>query len=298
MSIESEVPVLFVSRVVQTLRASLQERGFVELMTPLLRRHPGSALTPRLQLTDGDFLRDSPAYALRYNLQFASEIFEIGRCFRQGDHGSTHLREFTMLDLYWGGASLSQAATLASDLVSQFYRGEFKVLSVAEVIRQQWSIDLFNDPDAERELDTRLRGIYRVPGASYLELLDMYIRAEIQPLSEGCCNAVWDFPLEAEARAKRKDGTKCVADRMEFQINGMEVIQAYTDEVDLGAILARGVRQGDFELEDELMVEVLTGGLVPAQSSGFGIGIERLCMVCSGSVDIADFVASQPFTRL
>ena len=291
-----ENPIIFKARVMREFRSLLYAEGFVELSTPIIRRHRGSGLTPRMRLTDGWYLIDSPAFALRYNLQSAEKIFEIGPCFRLNDISATHLPEFTMLDLYWRGASLVDAVSLAERLVRLFYYGPVEGLSVAENIREKFGVDLFSSELGEQHLYQHLSAKYSAPDTSYLMLLDRYIKEEIEPLSKGRCLVVWDFPLQAEARARKKEGALCVADRVEFQIDGVEVIQAYTDEPDPFALVTRAEIQGDLEPEDQIMAELLEKDVVPSDSSGFGIGLERFCQVCLGVSDISQFMPSKPFS--
>src|SRR5262245_24503030 len=116
----SEAPILFKSRVMRECRRLLDADGFIEIVTPVLRLLEGGGLTPRLRLEDGRYLRESPAYALRFNLTFAEKIFEIGPCFRVDAVDATHLPEFSMLDLYWRDASLAQVVSLGERLVRLF----------------------------------------------------------------------------------------------------------------------------------------------------------------------------------
>jgi lysyl-tRNA synthetase, class II len=273
----------------------LHGEGFLEFSTPVIRRHPGSELTPRIELKDGRFLRDSPAFGLRYNLRYSDRIFEIGPCFRREDVSATHLPEFTMLDLYWRGAAMVDAVNLARKLISKFYDKPIVDLSFAEHVMEEFSVDLASDELGEQVLEGELRRIYKDNKATYLELLDQYVKERIEPLSSNRCCIVWDFPLSAEARARRKEGAACIADRVEFQIEGMEVVHAYRDENDPSLLVSRAEELDDLEPEDRIMSELLASNIVPADTSGFGIGIERFCQACLKLTDIHDLITSKPF---
>jgi lysyl-tRNA synthetase class 2 len=292
----SENPILFKARVMREFRTLLHEEGFVELMTPVVRRHCGGGLTPRVRLEDGRYLRESSAFALRYNLRLAEKIFEFGPCFRQDVLDATHLPEFTMLDLYWGGASIQDAVSLAERLVQLFYHGPIERLSVAGLIRDKLGIDLITDELGEQRLLQYLSMTSSSLGSSFLKLFDRFVREEIEPLSKGCCLIASDFPSVAEARAKKTEGTLCIADRVEFQIDGVEVIHAYADEPDPSALLARAEWSGSLEPEDRVMADLLEKELVPSESAGFGVGLERFCQVCLLDSDISDFMASKLFS--
>lgn len=289
-----ESPVLFKSQVIHEFRQFLHGEGFLEFSTPVIRRQPGSELTQRIELKDGRSLRDSPAFGLRYNLRYSDQIFEIGPCFRR-EVSATHLPEFTMLDLYWRGAAMIDAVNLARKLISRFYQKPIIDFSFAEHALEEFSVDLANDELGEQFLEDELRKLYKDNKATYLDLLDQYIKEHIEPLSTNRCCVVWDFPMSAEARARRKEGTACIADRVEFQIEGMEVVHAYRDENDPSLLVSRAKELDDLEPEDEIMSELLASNIVPADTSGFGIGIERFCQACLQLTDIHDLTTSKPF---
>lgn len=294
-ALKTEVPVVFKAHVIREFRRLLCDRGFLEVSTPVIRRHEGGALTPRLRLSDGRLLRESPAFALRYNLRHVPKAFEIGVCFRPDPVDATHLQEFSMLDLYWRDAALDEVVPLAQDLVGLFYDGPIEHLSFAEHLKSELDVDMFGDPEGEMMLRARLAEMYVSADMPFPKLLDRYVKTEIEPLSKGKCLVVRDFPFVIESRAGRKAGARCVADRVEFQIDGVEVVHAYTDEPNPERLRTCGEAQGNFGPEDEVMCQLLASGEVPGESSGFGIGIERLCQVCTGAEDIGVFMASRPF---
>jgi lysyl-tRNA synthetase class 2 len=294
--VPTEDPILFKARVMREFRKLLDADGFIELETPILRLLQGGGLTPRLRLEDGRYLRESPAYALRLNLSLADKIFELGPCFRIDAIDATHLPEFTMLDLYWRNASLAQALSLAERLVRLFYRGPFEELSVASLLQDKLGIDLAEDEKSEERLLQYLNDKYYKPGYSKLKMFDTFVRREIEPLSMGRCLIVKDFPTLAEGRARRKSGTRFIAERAELQIDGVEIVHAYTDEPDPAALIEKAQQSGALEPEDHVMADLLRSGSVPGESAGFGVGVERFCQVCLGMSDISPFMTSKLFS--
>lgn len=289
-------PTLFRARVTRDFRKFLDDEGFIELSTPVIRQYEGDILRPRIRLEDGRYLRESAAFALRCNLHLAGRIFDLGPCFRPDTVDSTHLDEFTMLDLYWRGAALADTESLAVKLVQMFYKGSFERLSFAGLIQQVFGIDLYNDSKAETHLHERLCENYRNPGGNYVEMLDRYITENINPLSMGRCLIVDSFPMGIEVRAKKRNGAGCVAERLEFLIDGIEVVHAYADEPDPAVLSSSAKKYNSFGPEDEIMCRLMEEGSVPAESSGFGIGLERFCQVCLGGSDIRDFIPSRLFS--
>ncbi len=276
----------------QALRRLLLDAGFIEFMTTVFRKSHGTRLVPRLTMSDGDYLRDSPSLALRVCLTYHTKVFELGPCFRADAISNKQLREFTMLDLYWTEASFEDAVQLARRLVGAFYYGPVRRLSATQCVRDAFDIDLVHDPDSKGKLHAALQRQYADAVASFPALLNRFIQDEIEPRSKGRCLIVDEFPEGGEARAANKAGTCHVADRAEFIIDELEVVHVYTDEPDPDLAESRARAEDDFLPEDELMCALLRRGALPARSSGFGIGIERLCQVSTGIDDIREFVAA------
>lgn len=275
------------------LRSYLHSEGFIELPTPVVRRYDRHQFSSRLKLENGKYLRDSPAYGLRRNLQFFERVYEIAPCFRPDEPDETHLSEFLMLDLYSLNSNMEDAVVLAHKVLSLFYTGHTKQISVIERIKNQLDIDFYTDPSAERKFSEQL-GIKYTP-SSFLKLLEVYIKNNIEPQSKGCCLIATDFPDSLEFRAKRIGDTLGVSKRFEFLIDGIEVFHGYEDETDILKLQERANTLGQFEPEETIMAKLLESGNVPIQSAGFGFGIERLCQVCLNEPDIRKFAVSQEF---
>lgn len=290
-------PVIYKSTMMRRIRNLLDHEGYFEIMTPILRKFPGDADRPRLQLTDGRWLRESSAFALRYNLQFTPAVYEMGASFRPDELDATHLPEFTMLDLYKRDATIDEMLDLATRIVSEFYPGPIEVLSFGELIRKDLGIDLFSDEHSAMKLVGAFQEMYNDYEISPLWLIDRYITENVEPLSKNRCVVVTDFPLLPEVRAKRRPGTAAIVDRFEILIDAIEVVHGYTDEDDADRFEEQARRLNSFGPEDQLMCELMRSKTVPAASSGFGIGIERLCRTALGLDTIEVFRTARPFSR-
>lgn len=291
-----ESPVLFKALMMARIRNILAGEDFVEFQTPVLRKFPGDRDRPRLRLDDGRWLRESSAYALRANLAYYHRIFELGPMFRPDAGSERHLSEFTMLDLYARDFNFDMALSLAKRIVGSFYSGEMREVSFAGAVLEQHGIDLKCDPDGEVNFCNFLRRHYGMSGESTLKILDRYIIEEIEPLSKGCCLIVTDFSPAPEVRAKRSEQFACTSERFEFQIDGVEVVHGYVDEPDMDALRHGALSYDSLGQEDETMIQLVKSGLVPAESAGFGIGIERLAQACAPRIQLKDFMPSPEFT--
>ncbi len=288
-------PILYKAAVVRRLRDALHHEGFVEIPTPVLRRHAGDRSRPRIPAGHGRYLRECAGPALRPNLTRAERIFEIGPCFRPDQCDATHLAEFTMLDLYARGDSMEYVSALVRQLLSLFYTGRVEHLSIASIIKAEFGVDLATEPEAP--LTEMLRARYGLPSdASSYDCVDKFIKTDVEHSSKGYCLFLEDFPLSHEVRAKRRAGTVAIAERFEVLIDGVEVIHAYQDEPDIEAFMARARAQHHLGREDELICEQVKRGVVPRDSAGFAIGIERLCQISYGEqLEIRAFIPSPAF---
>jgi lysyl-tRNA synthetase, class II len=288
-------PFLYKAELIWEVRKFLNQEGFIELATPIIRKHDCDQFFQRLQLKNDRYLRESAAYALRYNLGIADKIFEIAPCFRSDAPDDTHLCEFLMLDLYARNFSTKDVIKVAQNILRLFYDGPIEQLSFATLVRDEHGIDFFDNPNAEADFNNYLQKTYGYNHPFFLNRLDQFIIDHIEPLSQNRCLIVKDFPLAAEFRSMRKKETLGVADRFEFQIDGIEVFHGYADETDLEFLAKRAKKQNQFGPEEEIMSHLLRNGTVPVQSAGFGFGIERLCQVCTKEQNIRTFTTATEF---
>lgn len=278
------------------LRELLHSNNFQEVPTPIMRRNNSDHLVPRFKVSNGCYLRESPAYGLRRNLEFFDKVYEIAPCFRIDEPDETHLSEFLMLDLYGLGFSLENAIDLALKVLSLAYTGPISRISMAAHLKNRFGVDFYEDATAEELLAEKLGAEFGYKRTSFLKLLDKYIKNHIEPTSKDRCLVVTDFPDVAEVRAKRIGRTLLVSRRFEFLINGIEVFHGYEDETCLHILHTRAKELGQFGPEDEIMSSLLRCGSVSSESAGFGFGIERLCQVCLDEPDIQKFIISREFT--
>jgi lysyl-tRNA synthetase class 2 len=297
LSIENfrDDPVLLLAAVMQALRTKLWSDGFVEMPVPALRAHPGTDLVPRPMLSDGRYLHDAPALALRRQLSLFPKVFCLTQCFRCDEIDDTHLKQFYMLDLYEQGGTLEVAIARFRKLIGVCYSGPTEEMMLDEAIRQQFGICLATDDDPLPFLHERLRSLYDRMDVDFFTLLDRWICDEIEPLSKGKCLIVTGFPHAAEARSKPRRGTTAISERAEFMINGVEVVHLYEDDPHISAYIERTKHYGQHSSEDEVICKLVELGKVPASSAGGAVGLERLCAACLGLTSIASMLPSPEF---
>ena len=274
--------------VVRDLKEFLNEQGFQEVLTPVLRKNHGT-LIPRIQLINGQALRDSHELQLRYLLSEYNSIYEIGSCFREEseENTSTNSREFLLMELFTSKHSLLDLKELTKQfLLRQKPDTVFYEISIAECIKNQFNIDLFHED--QEILIRKLKKIY--PHENFLydyEYVLHYIKKEIEPLSQGKVVFLIDYPECTCSYAKIKKGN--IISRFELFADGLELANGFDDECSPESFIARNECLPIFQNEEETIVKCLSSSLLPANSAGVGIGIERLCMFLFESDEITDF---------
>lgn len=289
-------PVSTKSDVLFTLRDTLRSEQFVEVVTPVARKADiGSGHRIPAGFTGDRFLRTMIGPALRVNLEFHRRIYEIGPCFRPEKPDRLHAAEFTMLDLYAAHESYGFLIDLAERLTAPHLRRTPARISVADYIRDLFSIDLRREPlgDLPARLAERMQ---LSKETSFKEVLGQFIEHELEPQSTGAAVFLTDYPIGGdEPCARLTPGTTAVLNRFELLVDGIEVVHGYEDEVDGVAFAERARAVGLYDDEQALAWESINAGRVPATSVGLGIGIERLCMAASGVKDIGTFQQSSQF---
>jgi lysyl-tRNA synthetase, class II len=289
-------PVRAKSDVLFSLRDGLRGEGFLEVVTPVVRRAnlgPGRRVPVDLDRTR--FLRTMIGPALRVNLEHHPRVFEIGPCFRPEKLDRLHASEFTMLDLYAAGESYAFLLDLAERLVTPHIPHRLVRVSVADHLRDVFGIDLHREPpgDLPKLIAAHLRASPETP---FEDLLGQFIEQELETRSNGAAVFLTDYPLGGdEPCARRTPGTTAVLNRFELIIDGIEVVHGYEDEIDAAAFAERAQAVGLYDQEQRLVREAINAGRVPAASVGLGIGIERLCAAASGIRDIRPFLQHSQF---
>lgn len=307
------------SRIIQSLRSSLERRGFLEVETPMLHPIAGGAnarpfVTHHNALDMPFYLRIAPELYLKRLLVGGFErVFEIGKNFRNEGVSTRHNPEFTSLEAYQAYAGAEEMMALTEALVAEaahavlgttriVYQGReidltppWRRLSMLDAIREYTGID-FAERDRGREIEAaRAAGVrlpdQATPGHAIMETFEQKVQDHlIQPVF------ITDHPVEVSPLAKRKVSNPRLTERFEPFINGWEIANGFSelnDPIDQRARFEEQMKAkaaGDEEAHpmDEDFLEALEFGMPPA--GGLGIGIDRLTMLLTDSASIRDVI--------
>jgi lysyl-tRNA synthetase class 2 len=301
------------SKVIAAIRRWLDERGFLEVETPVLQPLYGGALarpfvTHHNQLDRDFYLRiATELYLKRLIVGGLERVYEMGKDFRNEGVSHKHNPEFTMLEWYEAYADYNQIASELEELVS-FVAGEvgyegdidfsapWRRVTLRDAILEKTGVDVL----AHRERDAlveaaRARDIELDPTRTWAQLVDDLLSKYVEPDLRNP-TLVMDYPVELSPFAKRHRSEPGLVERFEAFAGGMEFANAFTelnDPDDQRARFEEQVRHtaaGDDEAQpyDEDFVRALEHGMPP--TGGIGIGIDRLVMLLGGKDTIREVV--------
>ena len=296
------------------VRGFFAEAGVLEVETPLCATASGTdpALEPLTTCYTGPghatglplFLQTSPEFAMKRLLAAGSgPIYQICKAFRDGESGSRHNPEFTLLEWYRPGFDHHRLMDEVSALV-RCCLGQSDLQEERLSYRELFSRHLDLDPLEASSEDLRAVAVSRVPGAAGLRLpgrdawLDLLLTAVIEPrLGVDRLCFVHDYPASQAALARLDPSDPRVAARFELYHQGVELANGFHELTDAAEQRARftadnvlRVAQGRRELPvDEHLLAALVHGL--PDCSGVALGLDRLLMLRMGEADLAAVLA-------
>ncbi|MPZ21980.1 MAG: lysine--tRNA ligase [Dehalococcoidia bacterium] len=309
------------SQVVSWIRRFMDERGYLEVETPILHNLAGGAaarpFVTHHNAVDRDlYLRVALELHLkRLVVGGLDRVYEIGRIFRNEGADTTHNPEFTMMEWYEAYADYTTMASMFEEIVSGV---ALDILGTTEVANPDG--DVINLAPPWRRLTMRqglieytgfdfedyrdleqLRGLFGErglplpPGAGWGKLVDEMVKQYVEPHLVQPTLLI-DYPVELTPLAKRKPDNPSLVERFEPFVRNFEIGNAYTelnDPVDQRQRFEEQARlraAGDEEAEliDEDFVRAIEYGLPP--TGGAGLGIDRLVMVLSGQHSMREVI--------
>ena len=318
-----EVRDTFIKRtqIIKAVRKYLDDRGFLEVETPLM--HPilgGAAAKPFVThhnaLNLDLYLRIAPELYLKKLIVGGFErVYELGRNFRNEGISTRHNPEFTMIELYQSHANFNDMMDLCEGIISSVcqevngttdieYDGvqlslkNFARVHMVDMIKEVTGVDFWKEMTFEEA--KKIAKEHHVEVADHMDSVGHIINEFFEQKCEERVvqpTFVYGHPVEISPLAKRNEDNPNFTDRFELFINKREYANAFTELNDpadqRGRFEAqveeamRGNEEATPEI-DESFVEALEYGLPP--TGGMGIGIDRLVMLLTGAPSIRDVI--------
>lgn len=310
------------AQLVSTLRRWLDDRGFLEIETPVLQSVPGGA-------DARPFETHHNALDLSLTLRIATElhlkrlvvggferVYELGRIFRNEGTSTRHNPEFTSVEIYQAYADYIQMMELTEELIvygcmqvcggtSITYQGTeinfappWRRATMHELVLEATGLDFNSFSDHAEAVAAMEAANLLVPaladclGRLLVEAFEQRVESSlIQP------TFVLDYPIEISPLARAHRSKPGLVERFELFIAGRETANAFSELIDpvdqRRRLEAQQERRaaGDLEAQvvDEDFLQALEVGMPP--TGGLGIGIDRLVMLLTDSASIRDVIA-------
>ncbi len=302
--------------IIKQIKRNLDERGFLEVETPILQPvYGGASASPftshHRALDIRLYLRISlEPYLKRLLVGGFDRVYEIGKCFRNEGIDRTHNPEFTMLELYQAYADFTDMMTITEAIIARTaisvtggssiicdgkvidLKPPWRRLRVVDALKEYASLDVMSmsDTDLKAELEKHggsIRGDF-IRGLAIDELFKILVEDRlITPVF------ITHHPAETTPLCKPDYEDERFLQRFELFINGTEIANAYSESNDpvfqRKTLYEQSLRR-DVDEEappmDENFVQAIETGMPPA--GGLGIGIDRLVMLLTGETSIRD----------
>lgn len=317
--INADVKEVFVKRtkMINTIREFLNEKGALEVDTPILQSIPGGAAAR-------PFITHHNALDMQLYLRIANElylkrlivggfdwVYEFSRDFRNEGMDRTHNPEFTILEWYTAYKDYFWMMEITEQLLEKIaislhgttevtvgdrtinFKAPFKRISIFDAIKEFTGLNVDSMNEAQLRDACKTLHIQTDASMGKAKLIDEIFGEKcegnyIQP------TFIIDYPVEMSPLTKKHRSKPGLVERFELMINGKEVANAYTelnDPIDQRERFEEQVKlmeRGDHEAMfiDYDFLRALEYGMPP--TSGIGIGIDRLCMLMTNQPSIQD----------
>jgi lysyl-tRNA synthetase class 2 len=324
--VNREVRDTFVKRgkIIREIRNFLDERGYLEVETPVLQTIAGGALarpfkTHHNALDIGMYLRIAlELYLKRLIVGGISRVYELSRIFRNEGISTQHNPEFTMLEFYQAYSDFRDLMDMTEEMITKIAEavtgsrqvpfqehildfGNWQRFTMKGAILHFWPESVAKPSEEDLASVAKLRDMAVTLGADVNpsentgKLLAAIFEHVVEPhLIQP--TFIYDYPTEVSPLSKTRADDPSMVERFELYIAGMEIANAYSELNDPAEqkarfeeqLKARGRGDEEAHMMDDDYIRALSYGMPP--TAGEGIGIDRLTMVLTNARSIRDVI--------
>ena len=293
------------SKIVQSIRRSLDDKGYLEVETPMMHPIPGGAAgkpfkTHHEALNLDLFLRVAPELYLKRLLVGGFEkVYEINKSFRNEGISTRHNPEFTMLEVYTAYHDVEDVMSLCEEILQNAAKSvganfpKVERVSFAGLMKDAFGITPEEDSESWiKKLKAKGHDIHG-KDISRTQIINIVGELLEERIKGSGAVFVTEYFAEISPLARRNKKNPHLADRFELYIGGMEVANGYSEQNDpieqkarfLEELAEKGNEKGRL---DEDYIYALEHGMPPA--GGLGIGIDRLVMILTAQPTIREVI--------
>jgi len=287
------------ARMMRAMRRFFQDRNFLEIETPLRIPAPAPELHIDAVAAGTWFLHTSPELCMKRLLAAGySRIFQICKCFRDGERGDRHLPEFTMLEWYRGGTDYRTLMDDCEALINTVARE----IGLDGIVSWQGRRIGLNAPWERISVRDAFARYAKISAAEALrtDRFDEVLACEVEPrLGMEIPVFLYDYPVEQGALARGSEADPGIAERFELYIAGLELANAFSELIDADEQRRRFEEASRDRQRKGSPVYPMPERFLQAlprmsPSAGIALGVDRLVMLLADKSRIDDVVAFTP----
>jgi lysyl-tRNA synthetase class 2 len=305
------------SRIIKSIRKFLDDRGFLEVETPMMHSIAGGAAGRPFKTHHNEYgldlyLRIAPELYLKQLLVGGlDKVYEINRSFRNEGVSTKHNPEFTMLEVYRSFANYEDMMQLTQDLITSvaeevlgghkfIYQGKpvdlappWQNYSFAKLVKEKFGIEPGDEASVMlKKLSDKgfAKGLTRLSRSQVAKTIEDILEQEMNMNP----TFITDYFTNLCPLAKTKRDNPLISERFELYVAGLEIGNAYSelnDPIEQKRRFEDEIKELNADEKksvDEDYVLALEHGMPPA--GGLGIGIDRLVMLFSDQPSIRDVI--------
>lgn len=310
------------TKLISLMRQFFDERGFLEVETPILQPIYGGATAKPFKTHHNALGKDfylriaDELYLKRLIVGGFEKVYEIGHDFRNEGVEKTRNPEFTQIEFYWAYANYEDLMKLTEKLFeflvkkikgSLIFKYKEKKLDFTppwprvafkNLLAEKSNLDLDKiktETELLKEIKKRKINLDLKGVSGYAGILDEFYKKLVRPKLWGPMFLV-DYPYEMKPLAKRKENNPELTGNFQLLIDGKEIVNAYdelNDPIDQRKRWEEDMAQADkgaeeYQVIDEDYLRALEYGMPP--TAGWGLGVDRLMMILTGQESIKDVI--------
>ncbi|MCP4180051.1 MAG: EF-P lysine aminoacylase GenX [bacterium] len=298
LRLEKQIPTLKLrSKIINQIRLFFIKNDYMEVETPIVVNSPAPEDFINAPTASNLFLRTSPELHMKRMVAAGYEnIFQIGKCFREGEIGKLHNIEFTMLEWYQANGNYNDILNFLKNMLLETV---YEIFGTYTIEYNKIKIDFSKPWEIISVAEAFAKYTGKTPSSAIKEdLFEILLTENIEPhLPKDRAVILIDYPAEMAALSKLHDKNPEIAERWELYLGGIEIANAYSELTDYTEQKSRFTEAHSNRKaqnlpaypEDKDFFESLKYGM--PNFCGCALGIDRLVMIMTNCVKINEIIS-------